>query len=76
MFQFRCLKKDGSYLWMEASLRQYREPSASEEPGFVVVMRDVSLRKAAEEELQTGLPHGRSTGQRGRFNGHRQSAAI
>jgi len=52
MFQFRCLKKDGSYLWMEASLRMYREPSASEAPGFVVVMRDVSLRKAAEEELQ------------------------
>lgn len=52
MFQFRCLRKDGSYIWMEASLRQYREPSASEEPGFVVVMRDISLRKAAEEELQ------------------------
>ena len=52
MFQFRCLKKDGSYLWMEASMRMYREPSASEAPGFVVVMRDISLRKAAEEELQ------------------------
>jgi diguanylate cyclase (GGDEF)-like protein/PAS domain S-box-containing protein len=52
MFQFRCLKKDGSYLWVEASLRHYREPSGSESPGFVVVMRDISLRKAAEEELQ------------------------
>ena len=52
MFQFRCLKKDGSYLWTEASLRLYREPSAAEAPGFVVVMRDISLRKAAEEELQ------------------------
>jgi len=52
MFQFRCLKKDGSYLWMEASLRLYRDPSANEAPGFVVVIRDISLRKAAEEELQ------------------------
>jgi diguanylate cyclase (GGDEF)-like protein len=52
MFQFRCLKKDGGYLWMEASLRLYRDPSANEAPGFVVVIRDISLRKAAEEELQ------------------------
>jgi diguanylate cyclase (GGDEF)-like protein/PAS domain S-box-containing protein len=52
MVQFRCLKKDGRYLWMEASIRFYRDPSTSEKPGFVVVMRDVSLRKAAEEELQ------------------------
>jgi diguanylate cyclase (GGDEF)-like protein/PAS domain S-box-containing protein len=52
MFQFRCLKKDGNYLWMEASLRLYRELSAGEAIGFVVVMRDISLRKAAEEELQ------------------------
>lgn len=52
MFQFRCRKKDGSYLWIEASLRFHREPSAGETPGFVVVMRDISLRKAADEELQ------------------------
>jgi diguanylate cyclase (GGDEF)-like protein/PAS domain S-box-containing protein len=52
MFQFRCLKKDRSYLWMEASLRLYSEPSVSDTQGFVVVMRDISLRKAAEEELQ------------------------
>jgi diguanylate cyclase (GGDEF)-like protein/PAS domain S-box-containing protein len=51
MFQFRCLKKDGSYLWTEASLRLYRERPTNE-AGFVVVMRDISLRKAAEEEVQ------------------------
>ncbi|QNI34391.1 diguanylate cyclase [Alloacidobacterium dinghuense] len=52
MFQFRCRKKDGSYLWMEASLRLYRDSSANDATGFVVVMRDISLRKAAEDELQ------------------------
>ena len=52
MFQFRCRKKDKSYLWMEASLRLYREPSTGEATGFVVVMRDISHRKADEEELQ------------------------
>jgi diguanylate cyclase (GGDEF)-like protein/PAS domain S-box-containing protein len=52
MFQFRCRKKDASYLWVEASLRLYREPSTGVATGFVVVIRDVSHRKAAEEELQ------------------------
>jgi diguanylate cyclase (GGDEF)-like protein/PAS domain S-box-containing protein len=52
MFQFRWRKKDKSYLWMEASLRLYREPSTGEATGFVVVMRDISHRKADEEELQ------------------------
>ncbi len=52
MFQFRCRKKDKSYLWMEASLRLYREPLTGEATGFVVVMRDISHRKADEEELQ------------------------
>ena len=37
---------------MEASLRLYREPSTGEATGFVVVMRDISHRKAAEQELQ------------------------
>ncbi len=76
MFQFRCLKKDGSYLWMEASLRLYSESSAGDAPGFVVVMRDISLRKAAEEEPAKGLPHGGGAGQHRWFDRHREPPAL
>ena len=49
---YRCKKKDGSYLWMEANLRLYRNPETNEPIGYVNVVRDISRRKAAEEELQ------------------------
>ena len=49
---YRCRKKGGMYVWMEASVNLYHD-SATEEPiGYVNVVRDVSRRKAAEEELQ------------------------
>ncbi len=49
---YRCRKKDGSYLWMEANLRLYRNPETNEPIGYVNVVRDISRRKAAEEELR------------------------
>jgi diguanylate cyclase (GGDEF)-like protein/PAS domain S-box-containing protein len=48
---YRCIRKDGSYVWMEANLRLYRDERTREPIGFVNVVRDVSGRKAAEEEL-------------------------
>jgi diguanylate cyclase (GGDEF)-like protein/PAS domain S-box-containing protein len=48
---YRCLKKDGSYLWMEASIRLYRDQATGKPVGFVNVVRDISNRKAAEQEL-------------------------
>jgi diguanylate cyclase (GGDEF)-like protein/PAS domain S-box-containing protein len=48
---YRCRKKDGSYLWMETSIRLYRDTVTNEPIGFVNVVRDISSRKAAEEEL-------------------------
>jgi diguanylate cyclase (GGDEF)-like protein/PAS domain S-box-containing protein len=50
-FPFRWRKKDGSYLWMEASLRLHRDTATGEPIGLVKVVRDISVRKAAEEEL-------------------------
>ncbi len=50
--QYRCRKKDGSYLWMESNLRLYSDPASGERIGFVNVVRDVSSRKAAEEDLE------------------------
>jgi diguanylate cyclase (GGDEF)-like protein/PAS domain S-box-containing protein len=48
---YRCRKKDGSYAWMEASMRLYHDETTRAPIGFVNVVRDVSNRKAAEEEL-------------------------
>jgi diguanylate cyclase (GGDEF)-like protein/PAS domain S-box-containing protein len=48
---YRCRKKDGSYAWMEASMRLYHDEATNEPIGFVNVVRDVSNRKAAEDEL-------------------------
>lgn len=49
-FSYRCRKKDGSYLWMEASIRLFRDAVTGDPSGFVNVVRDISARKAAEEE--------------------------
>jgi diguanylate cyclase (GGDEF)-like protein/PAS domain S-box-containing protein len=48
---YRCRKKDGAYLWIEASMRLYRDGTTGEPLGFVNVVRDISTRKAADEEL-------------------------
>jgi diguanylate cyclase (GGDEF)-like protein/PAS domain S-box-containing protein len=48
---YRCRKSDGSYLWMEASIRLYRDAASGKPIGFVNVVRDISSRKAADEQL-------------------------
>ena len=52
IFQYRCRRKDGTYLWMESNLRLYNDPATSKPVGFVNVVRDISSRKAAEEDLE------------------------
>jgi diguanylate cyclase (GGDEF)-like protein/PAS domain S-box-containing protein len=49
---YRCSKRDGSYLWLEATSRLLRYPESEEPYGFVHVLRDISDRKAAEEQMQ------------------------
>jgi diguanylate cyclase (GGDEF)-like protein/PAS domain S-box-containing protein len=48
---YRCRRKDGTYHWVEASIRLYRDEVTGDAVGFVSVVRDISSRKAAEEEL-------------------------
>jgi diguanylate cyclase (GGDEF)-like protein/PAS domain S-box-containing protein len=48
---YRCARKDGGYVWMEASMRLYHDETTWAPIGFVNVVRDVTARKAAEEEL-------------------------
>jgi len=49
---YRCQKKDGSYLWMEANISLYCDRISGEPIGYVNVVRNVTERKAAEEKLQ------------------------
>uniref|UniRef100_A0A7V4XQK6 diguanylate cyclase n=1 Tax=Acidobacterium capsulatum TaxID=33075 RepID=A0A7V4XQK6_9BACT len=49
---YRCQHKDGSYLWVEASLMLHRDMQSHEPVGFVNVVRDITSRKAAEERMQ------------------------
>lgn len=44
---YRALRKDGRYIWLEASFRRLEDGS-----GFVSVLRDVSERKALETQLE------------------------
>jgi diguanylate cyclase (GGDEF)-like protein/PAS domain S-box-containing protein len=48
---YRCQKKEGGYLWMEASMQLYRNSATGKPLGFVNVVRDISTRKAADEEM-------------------------
>ncbi len=49
---FRFRRKDNSFLWVESSMRLYRDATTGEPAGFVYVLRDISERKLAEDKLQ------------------------
>jgi diguanylate cyclase (GGDEF)-like protein/PAS domain S-box-containing protein len=51
--EYRIRKRDGNFLWVEANMRVYRDPATGLPTGFLNLVRDVSERKRAEENLQT-----------------------
>ncbi len=53
--EFRYRKADGSYLWLEFSIRLHSDEVSGEPAGFVCVARDISRRKAEETNLQQTL---------------------
>ena len=55
ILEFRARRKDGGYLWMEANLVLHRDPHTHAPAGFINVVRDISGRKAADEELNKAL---------------------
>ena len=51
--EYRFLKSDGTFLWVEANLRVYLDPVTGLSKGFLNLVRDISERKRAEQNLQT-----------------------
>lgn len=47
----RMRKKDGSFLWMEATAQHVLDPDTGELKEFVTVLRDITARKQHEEAL-------------------------
>jgi len=47
----RIRHKDGRWIWVEAQLRALKDPEQSKPIGVIGALRDISLRKAVEDEL-------------------------
>jgi two-component system CheB/CheR fusion protein len=48
--EYRCQKADGIYVWLEVNIRTYTDADHNAPAGFVAVARDISLRKALQQE--------------------------
>jgi len=51
--EYRARKRNGDYIWVEGSLRVYRDPASGRPIGFLNLVRDISDRKRTEEHLQS-----------------------
>jgi diguanylate cyclase (GGDEF)-like protein/PAS domain S-box-containing protein len=52
MIECRIRKQDGQYIWVEASLRIVRDPETGARAKVLNIVRDISERKRAEQQLQ------------------------
>ncbi|MDE3185918.1 MAG: diguanylate cyclase [Acidobacteriota bacterium] len=52
MVECRVCKRNGDYMWVEASLRLVRDPVTGVPSGVLNMVRDISERKMAENELR------------------------
>jgi diguanylate cyclase (GGDEF)-like protein/PAS domain S-box-containing protein len=49
--EYRSKKRNGEYIWVEASLRILRDSGTGVRSGILIIVRDIASRKAAEELL-------------------------
>jgi diguanylate cyclase (GGDEF)-like protein/PAS domain S-box-containing protein len=52
MLECRARKRDGKYVWVEASLRAIRDPRTGNVTGILNIVRDISERKHAEQSRE------------------------
>lgn len=50
--EYRVRKRNGEYLWVEASLHIFSNPGSQKPDGILNLVRDISSRKRAEQQLQ------------------------
>lgn len=53
--EVRLRKRDGEYMWVEASLRVIRNPATGSPSGILNVVRDITERKIAEQSREFHL---------------------
>jgi diguanylate cyclase (GGDEF)-like protein/PAS domain S-box-containing protein len=53
ILEYRARKRNGEYLWVEGSLRVYRDPTTGRPIGYLNLVRDITERKRSEEYLQS-----------------------
>jgi two-component system, sporulation sensor kinase E len=53
--EYRCLKKDGSFVWLETSGKRYESLDGTS--GVILISRDIGRRKLIEQELQKQLDY-------------------
>ncbi len=51
MIEYRIQVRSGGYTWVESSLRVLRDPGTAIRSGILIIVRDISERKVAEELL-------------------------
>ena len=51
MIEYRIQERSGGYIWVESSLRVLRHPGSGIRSGILIIVRDISERKVAEELL-------------------------
>ena len=49
---YRMLHRDGRWIWVEAQLRTLRDPDNGAPQGMIGALRDISQRKAAEDQVE------------------------
>lgn len=60
--EHRQRHRDGSWVWMEASIRLTRDPETGEPTGYVASVRGINQRKALEARLERMASHDGLTG--------------
>ena len=53
--EYRCMKKDGSFLWLETSGKMYESPDGTF--GVILISRDIERRKLTQQKLRQQLEY-------------------
>ncbi|MDR3736951.1 MAG: diguanylate cyclase [Acidobacteriaceae bacterium] len=52
LLEYRVLRKNGEYVWVEANIRPVHDPVTGVLTGVINIVRDITERKAADQQLR------------------------